>query len=335
MRAVRVHRTGGPEVVTVDDVPPPGRPTGQQVLVRVAASSVNGTDLGLRRGAAGPLTWGRLPMTLGFDLSGTVLACGPQVSAFAPGEHVVGLLDHRGGAQAEQVLVEQSRLAAAPTTVPLTHAAALPLAGLTALQALHATAHLHARPPGARVLVIGATGGIGSYATQLAVLAGAHVSALARRAALPAAADLGAHQLLAREDDPLPGPARFDVVLDTAGALGPHQLPALVHPGGTVVSVRPLDPRVLRATATRLLRPRRRHATPSDPPLLTAVATRARSHDLARLGRLVDTGALRLPVHTVLDADDSTHAHHLAESPAPGKIVIAMHPARPGPTSAT
>lgn len=230
MRAVRLHHAGPPQVLTVEDVPAPGPPRGAQVLLRVAASSVNGTDLGLRRGAAGPLAWGRLPMTMGFDLSATVVAVGPAVTAFAPGDRVIGLLDHGGGAQAELAVVDQSRLAHAPTTVPLTHAAALPLAGLTALQALHARAHLPARPPGTRVLVVGATGGIGAYAVQLAALAGAHVSALARRDALEVAADLGAHELLAREDNPLAGPGRWDVVLDTAGALTGAQLPGVLAP---------------------------------------------------------------------------------------------------------
>lgn len=325
MRAVRLHRAGGPEVLTVDDLAPSGPPRGRQVLVGVAASSVNGTDLELRRGAAGPLTWGRLPLTLGFDLSGTVLACGPQVSAFAVGEDVVGLLDHNGGAQAETVLVDQSRLAAAPTTVALTHAAALPLAGLTALQALHTKAHLHTRPSGTRVLVIGATGGIGAYATQLAARAGAHVSALARRDALPVAARLGAHDLLAREDGSLSEAAPFDVIVDTAGALDFDQLLQLVRPGATVVSVRPLDPHVLRATAARALR------LPVNArgfrPTVTAVATQARSQDLARLARLVDTGDLHVPVQALINADQAPQAHRLAESPVPGKVVITMDPA--------
>ncbi|WP_422665453.1 alcohol dehydrogenase catalytic domain-containing protein, partial [Aquipuribacter hungaricus] len=72
MRAVRFHRPGGPEVVQVDDVPGPGEPVGDELLVRVAASSINGTDLGLRRGGMRVATLGRMPFTLGFDLAGTV-----------------------------------------------------------------------------------------------------------------------------------------------------------------------------------------------------------------------------------------------------------------------
>lgn len=338
MKAVLMRRTGGPDVLAMEDVPPPRPPRGQQVLVQVAGSSVNGTDLVMRRGAVAPLTWGQLPWIPGFDLSGTVTSCGPAVTAFVPGDRVLGLLGHGGGALAEHVVVEQSRLAIAPSTVALTDAAALPLAGLTALQALHARAHLHARGPGTRVLVIGATGGIGSYAVQLAALAGARVSALARRDTLAAAQALGAHELLAREDDPLahrsrpsrPGSThahRFDVVIDTAGALTAQQVPLLLRPGGTVVSVRPFDLRILHGTVTGFLRRRRigdQHATS-----VTAVSTKARAHDLARLVRLVDSRRLQLPIQAVVTAADCPRAHRLAESPTPGKVVISMPPSAP------
>ena len=82
--------------------------TGDELLVAVRASSVNGTDLGLRRGELRVATWGRLPFMPGFDLAGAVLAVGPQVTAFAPGDRVMALLGHGGGGAAEQVLLRQS-----------------------------------------------------------------------------------------------------------------------------------------------------------------------------------------------------------------------------------
>ena len=93
MRAVRFARSGGPDVLTVDEVAGPGAPTGDQLLVQVEASSVNGTDLGLRRGDLRVALVGRLPFTPGFDLAGTVLACGPAVTAFAPGDRPVEVTD--------------------------------------------------------------------------------------------------------------------------------------------------------------------------------------------------------------------------------------------------
>ena len=100
MRAVRMHRTGEADVLQLDEVPDPPAPVRDELLVRTSASSVNGTDLGLRRGGMRVATVGRMPFTLGFDLSGTVERCGPDVTAFAPGDAVVALLGHGGGAQA-------------------------------------------------------------------------------------------------------------------------------------------------------------------------------------------------------------------------------------------
>ncbi len=317
MRAVRFHRPGGPEVVRLDDVAEPPAPVRDEVLVRTAGSSVNGTDLGLRRGGLRVATVGRTPYTLGFDLSGTVERCGPDVTAFAPGDEVVALLGHGGGAQADLVAVRQGRASAAPTSVDLTTAAGLPLAGLTALQALHRHAHLHLRPARTRVLVIGATGGIGSFAVQLAADAGAHVTALTRRSGLGAARDLGAHEVLAREAEPLTGTAdRWDVVLDTPGTTSAASAVGLLRDGGVLVTTRPIsrDALLARVRPSRLPGGRR----------FAAVMTAARSGDLARLARLVDDGRVRVAVHAVHAMADAGEAHRSAESHPVGKVLVSM-----------
>lgn len=319
MRAARFRATGGPDVVVAEDVPDPGDPRGDELLVQVTASSVNGTDLGLRRGGMAVVSWGRMPFTLGFDLAGTVLRCGPEVTAFAPGDRVVALLGHGGGAQAGLVRVRQGRAASAPASVGLVEAAALPLAGLTALQALHQHAHLHRRPPGTRVLVVGAAGGIGSMAVQLAALAGAHVTGAARGAALDAVVGMGAHDVLAREDwdaGSTRAGGRWDVVLDTPGALGVDEADVLLAPGGVLVSTRPVGRDALRARVRPgLLGGGRRFAS---------VMTSARSQDLARLGRLVDAGRLRLVVSSVHDLERAADAHRAAEAHPVGKVVVRL-----------
>lgn len=318
MRAVRFHRPGGPEVVQTDDVPEPARPVGDEVLVRTAASSVNGTDLGLRRGGMRVATLGRMPFTLGFDLSGTVERCGPEVTAFGPGDAVVGLLSHGGGGQAELVTVRQSRLALAPTSVDLATAAGLPLAGLTALQALSGQAHLHLRPAGTRVLVIGATGGIGSFGAQLAADAGAHVTALTRRSGHAAARDLGAHEVLAREDEPFDGDERWDVVLDTPGITSSTDSARLLRHGGVLVTTRPVsrDALLARVSPRRLPEGRR----------FAAVMTAARSQDLARLACLVDDGRLRVLVDSSHPMAEAVEAHRRAESHPVGKVLVVAGP---------
>jgi len=145
MRAVRLVRAGGSLAPQVVEVPAPAPPAGSQVLVRVAASSVNGTDLGLLHGGRPFRALGGSRVAPGFDLAGQVVACGPAVTGFTVGDRVMALIGHTGGAVAELVLLPQHRIARAPRTLDLERAAAIPLAGLTALQALHGRAALHAR----------------------------------------------------------------------------------------------------------------------------------------------------------------------------------------------
>jgi NADPH:quinone reductase-like Zn-dependent oxidoreductase len=266
--------------------------------------------VGLRRGGLRVATLGRMPFTLGFDLVGEVLACGPAVTAFAPGDRVIALIGHGGGGQAERVRIRQGRAALAPASASEAEAAALPLAGLTALQGL-GKGGLAARR-GARVLVHGATGGIGTFGVQLALLAGAHVTAVASASRLDLATELGAHETVDRRArDVATLGERFDVVLDAAGTL--PFLPDLLTGDGVQVSVRPLSPDALRAA----LRPRRG-------PRFTAVRTAARSQDLARLAALVDAGRLRAVVDRSYPMASAADAHRHVESGVRGKVVLEL-----------
>lgn len=318
MRAVRFHSYGDPSVLRVDEVPEPRNPVGDELLVRVDASSVNGTDLGLRRGDLKVATWGRLPFVPGFDLCGEVVRCGPAVTAFAAGDRVIALLGHGGGGQADLVLVRQGRAALAPVSCRAETAAALPLAGLTALQALHGKAALHARPSGCRVLVVGAAGGIGSYAVQLATLAGAHVTGAASGAKLAFVTDLGADEVVDRTTHDLAGlDQRFDVILDAPGRLGFRRMRPTLADSGVLVSTRPIGPDALRALATASRT--RRHD-----PRFAAVMTRARSQDLAHLAGLVDAGRLRPVVDRVYPVAQASAAHRHAEDSVRGKVVLTF-----------
>lgn len=321
MLAARFHATGGPSVLRVDEVPAPREPRGDELLVRVAASSINGTDLGLRRGDVPLAAIGRLPFIPGFDLAGQVVRCGPAVTAFAPGDHVIALLGHRGGGQAEQLLLRQSRAALAPRTVLADAAASLPLAGLTALQALHGHAGLHVLAgegrPVPRVLVIGASGGIGSYAVQLAKLTGAHVTGVASGPKLGHVTGLGADLVVDhREHDVTALGERWDVVLDVPGRLSFRAVRPILTGDGVHVSTRPVGPDALRTLAPARLRAGR--------PRFAFVATRARSQDLARLANLVDRGSLRPPVDRTYPLAEIAQAHQHAENGVLGKVVVTL-----------
>lgn len=316
MRAVGFRRVGGPEVLEVLEVPDPPAPTGDELLVRVAASSVNGTDLGLRRGGLRLLTVGRELFVPGFDLAGEVVAAGPAVTAFGTGDRVVALLGHGGGAQAELVLLRQGRAALAPRDVPATEAATLPLAGLTALQALHRHGRLGAVPRPARVLVVGAAGGIGSFAVLLAKLAGAHVTGLASGPKLGHVRGLGADEALDHRTHDVAGlGGRWDVVLDAAGVHPFDRLRPLLGPDGVAVSTRALG-----RDALRVLDPRRRGSRPR----YAAVRTQARSQDLARLVSRVERGELPSVLDRSFPLSAAAEAHRWAESAATGKVVLEV-----------
>ena len=316
MRAVRFTGAGGPEVVEVAEVPEPLRARGDELLVRVRASSVNGTDLGLRRGGLRLLPGSRSPFLPGFDLAGEVVDLGPAVTAFGLGDHVVALLGHRGGAQAELVLVRQGRAALAPRTVTPVEAATLPLAGLTALQALYQQGHLAAVVRPARVLVIWASGGIGSYAVLLARREGAHVTGLASGAKLDHVRSLGADEALDHRQHDVGGlDGRWDLVLDASGLHPYARLRPLLGPEGVAVSTRPLG-----RDAVRLLDPGRGRRGPR----YAAVMTTARSQDLARLVALVDRGELPPVLDRAFAMSGAADAHRWAESAVRGKVVLQI-----------
>ena len=311
MRAVVFDRPGEPSVLRVDDVADPATPTGDRILVRVAASSVNGTDLGLRRGAPGSAVFGRR-MRLGFDVVGEVVRCGPAVTAFAPGDRVAALLSHSGGGQADLVTLRQGRAALVPPEITAVEAAALPLAGLTALQALFGRAGLGVRQA-PRVLVHGAAGGIGSFAVQLAVLAGARVTGTARAAKHEFVRGMGADEIVDSRGE-LPD-GRWDVVLDSPGSLDAAAVRRVLAPGGVLVTTRVASVRTAREVVRSAVRG----------PRFAFVATAARSQDLARLLDLVRRGRLRVPVDRVFPLDRIADAHRYAESgEVRGKVVITV-----------
>lgn len=237
MKAVRFHEYGDPEVLRLEDVDVPTPGTGQ-VRVRVAATSFNGVDANIRAGRMqGPMPLD-LPHIPGLDVAGTVDALGDGVDGQQVGDSVIGFLPFGDdGATAEYVLAAAASLAPAPTSIPLANAAALPLVGLTAWQALFEHANLRA---GQRILINGAGGAVGGYAVQLARAAGAFVIATASTQTRAQVQAQGADEIIdhtagevsAAISDPV------DVLLNLA-PISPEQFSALaarVSDGGIIVN---------------------------------------------------------------------------------------------------
>jgi len=310
MKAVRFHEYGDPGVLRYEDTEQPV-PGAGQVLIRVAATSFNGVDGNIRAGfMQGPIPVA-LPHTPGIDVSGTVAALGEGVEGFAVGDRVVGFLPMTGdGAAAQYVLAPAEILATAPATVSLADAAALPIVGLTAWQALFEHAKLAA---GQRVLINGAGGAVGGYAVQLAKNADAYVIATAsphssdrvKAAGADEVIDHTAADVIAAVSQPV------DAVLNLA-PIEPAQLAALlglIRPGGVLVNTTVWMP------------------APSDEQRGVRgidMYVRSDAQQLSHLVELVDSGQLRIEVaqRVPLAELPAVHADAAAGKLLGGKIVI-------------
>ncbi|MFV2082876.1 NAD(P)-dependent alcohol dehydrogenase [Micromonospora sp. LOL_021] len=249
MRVITQDAYGPPEKVMVlrdVDRPVPGE---RDVLVRVHAAPVSGTDWHLARGlpyVARPITGWRRPRSRipGYDLSGTVVEAGAAVSTLRPGDEVYGWA---AGTFAEYAAVPEKQLAPIPANLTLEQAAAVPIAAFTALQAVRDGAGLlaadtgGAQPadgPARRVLITGASGGVGTYAVQFAKAYGAYVTGMCRTSKMDLVAGLGADEVVDYTSTPLRHLGRrFDVLIDLYGNPSLAEVARVLVPGGAVVYV--------------------------------------------------------------------------------------------------
>jgi NADPH:quinone reductase-like Zn-dependent oxidoreductase len=231
MKAVVLHEYGGPDKLIYEDVPDPVAGEGQ-VLVRVAATSVNPIDYKLRSGAAKDRFPLELPAILGRDISGIVRELGKGVSGFKPGDKVMALGNR---AYAELAVVAAKDLAFVPEKLDLVKAAALPLVALTGEQLITRGTKIQA---GQTVLVTGAVGNVGRSAVWTAKKAGAIVIAGVKKAQIKVAETVGANQVLALDDKAAVAKLGFiDAVADTVGGETAENLLGKVKQGGIFASV--------------------------------------------------------------------------------------------------
>jgi len=310
MRAVVVPRWGGPDVlesVTIDR-PQPG-PT--EILVAVHAAGVNPADW-KSRASGGFGLWGDQPI-LGYDVSGVVEAVGRGASLFTPGDEVFGMprFPEQAGGYAEYVAAPSRRFARKPEGLDHVQAAALPLVGLTAWQALAEVAGVQ---PGQRVLIHAAAGGVGHVAVQIAKALGAHVIGTASAPKHALLRSLGADELIDyRETDFAETLRDLDVVLETIG--GDHGMRSLatLRRGGVLVWLPgPVDPEVEARGRELGVRTGFTLVEPDRAGLLA-------------ITELVESGKLRVEIADVLPLADAARAHRLGESNrTTGKLVLKV-----------
>ena len=220
MKAVRIHKYGGPEVLQSEDLPRPQVSAAAEVLIRVHAAGVNPVDSTIRRGLVKEIFPVSLPWIPGSDVSGVIEEVGPDVTRFKKGDEVFALLNPaKGGAYAEYVVVSESELALKPKSLHHIRAAAVPVAAVTAWNALFETAQLQS---GQRVLIHGGAGGVGHFAVQLAKRKGAHVIATASAKNHELVYELGADEVIDYQAQKFEDVARkIDISRGFRGRSGP------------------------------------------------------------------------------------------------------------------
>ncbi|SFQ35529.1 NADP-dependent oxidoreductase [Hymenobacter arizonensis] len=319
MKAVRIHAFGGPEVLQIEEIARPV-PAADEILVHVHASGVNPMDWVVRSGDNDSLRpYITLPLTLGWDAAGVVAAVGNEVTGFQIGEAVYGMPNFPGdGSYADYCVGKASQWARKPQRLGFNEAAGVPLAGLTAWAGLFGHGQLRA---GQRVLIQGASGGVGSFAVQFAKAKGAYVIGTASAGNLDYVRQLGADEALDYRSQPWEELVRdVDVVLEASplrDSAARVKAIGVLKAGGIFVSVNvdfPFDEAVEAALA-------RQQATGALAP------NQPRQDWLQEIAGLIDAGQVQVAISKVYPLAQVADAHRESQTwHVQGKLVLEINP---------
>jgi NADPH:quinone reductase-like Zn-dependent oxidoreductase len=234
MKRVQYDRHGGPDVLTIGDTDIP-TPRGGQVLVRVRAAAANAMDWKIRNGELPMMAGRKFPRGVGHDFAGIVVRVGDGVTGLNVGDEVLGAV-RLPGAFAEYVIANARFVAHKPAALTFAGAATLPIAGMTAYQAVTRAGKLR---PGQSIFINGCLGGVGRIAVQVATGVGASVAGSCRSGSEDDAHQLGVTTVVGFDFDPAPLAGRFDVIFDTAGLLPPPTARQMLKPGGRIIDIVP------------------------------------------------------------------------------------------------
>ncbi|BAY74284.1 alcohol dehydrogenase zinc-binding domain-containing protein [Nostoc linckia NIES-25] len=319
MKAVVIRRYGDAQVLQYEDVEQPKiEPT--QILVKVRASSVNPVDWKIRQGMLSLLTGSKFPKILGFDVAGDVVEVGSQVTRFKPGDAIYGSTSFPGGGYAEFAAIRENLAVLKPTNLSYEEAAAVPLAALTALQALRDGGNIQT---GQNVLINGAAGGVGSFAVQIAKALGAVVAGVSSSKNLDLVKSLGADRAIDyTRQDFTDDTTQYDIIFDAVGKRSLSQTKKVLKPNGIYLSTLPSPESVVQSVLTAFI--------PGQKSKL--VLEKPNAKDLAYLKELIEAGKIR----AVIDVYDGLRqrtfplqelaaAHSYSETGrAVGKIAISV-----------
>jgi NADPH:quinone reductase-like Zn-dependent oxidoreductase len=310
MKALVINRFGEPEELQIHELGIP-IPKSGEVLVRVHAAGINPVDYKIRNGSMKLLTGKKFPRILGVDIAGIVEQAGER-SAFRPGDKVFAMLSHGGGAYAEFVCVKESLLCRIPDGFSMSEAAAVPLASLTALQAFRMGKGISS---GDKVLVNGASGGVGSFAVQIAKALDAHVTGVCSAKNVEFVKSLGADKVIDYEkEDFTKLPEKFKTVFDAVAKSSFRKCAKLLADNGKYVSTLPNNWLFLHQAF---------NVTSIKKAYL--IMTKPSGHDLAIIAGFMKKGLLKPFIQQSFPLGDGAAAHHMIETGrVRGKLVLKL-----------
>lgn len=308
MKAVRIHSYGGSDVLVYEDAPRPSI-ADDEILVGVHAAAINPVDWKIREGYLKQMIAYQLPVILGWDVSGIVEEVGSHVKDFQVGDAVYSRPDlTRNGAYAEYIAIRAAEVAAKPKSIDHIAAASVPLAGLTAWQALFDQANLSA---GQTVLIHAAAGGVGTFAVQFAKWKGAHVIGTASSRNQDFLRELGIDQVIDYQQNRFEDVVKdVDVVFDTIGGEVQERSWQVLKKGGILVSI--VSPPSKESAAKYGVTEKYFFLQPN-------------AAQLTEIAGLIDAGYVKTIVETVLPLNQVKQAHELSQSGhTRGKIVLQV-----------
>jgi NADPH:quinone reductase-like Zn-dependent oxidoreductase len=307
MKAVRIHKFGGPEALQLEQIDPPRSSPGE-VLIKVQAAGINPVDASIREGKFPLIGQSQLPIVLGRDVCGAVAAINGSVSNHRVGDTIFALLDWHLGGYAEYVLVAAALCSTKPERLDAQHAAAVPLAALTAWQGLFTHGNLKA---GQTVLIHGGSGGVGHFAIQFAKHIGAHVVATASRANIAFVSALGAHTVFDYQKSNFEDIGKdVDVVFDLVGGETQKRSWNVLKRGGILVSTRGKpDEKIAISLGVRC----------------AGYMAEPNREQLDQIAALIETGKVVVTVSRSFSFEEASEAHRCLENGHPrGKLALSL-----------
>jgi NADPH:quinone reductase-like Zn-dependent oxidoreductase len=313
MKAAVIYEYGEPEVFRYEEIPQPEL-LADEVLVEVHAAGVNPVDWKQRKGNHKLFLKARFPIVPGYDISGRVVICGSKITKFNVGDQVYCRLTKRfGGAFAEYATARESALSLKPENMDHIHAAGIPMAGQTALQALRDKGRIK---PGKKILIIGAAGGVGHYALQLSKFFKAETTAVCSSDHEQLLALLRPdHHIDYRKEDYLDGNILYNIIFDAAGVKSFLSCKKILAAGGIYITVLPRPKLIVHKIVALFTRGKK----------VRSLLQKSLGSDLEVLKKLAEEEKLITVIDSIHSLDKLSEAHRRAESySTEGKIIIRV-----------